>query len=253
MSDLKISESSDSPLLTDLTHWIEGYEIFSKIGTGGAADVYLGKDATGSLVAIKFMLPPDQLELYDADHPTIKLPITPELISAHFDWNGISIGAKKEFEIGKILHHPYLMEVKDFVTPRIDGEIYNFLILEFLDGKNFTEIKKGDLTPLQAKKYALDLLEVLLYCYHMGYLYLDLFPRNIMLTKDGVLKLIDLEGFTKFNEREEGPIYYKLLIKCIQEILRLGDRQIKNKDLENHPSNFYDLLQRLQIILNNIS
>lgn len=170
------------------------------------------------------MHPPEELELYDVENPTEKLPLTPEHIAYHFDQEGISIGAKKEFAIDQELHHLHLMEVKKcIVTTR-----GTFLILELIDGKDFNHIKPGELTPEQAKKCALDLTDVLIYALKRGYIYADLCLRNVMLSKTGILKLIDLKGFEKIERHGSHNPYLTqsftpLLIRCIDHILSRGN------------------------------
>lgn len=233
MSDLAISEGSNSPLVDVLSEQIEGYEILSKIGTGGASDVYLGKDSAGNRVAIKRMLPPEELELYDVENPTEKLPLTPELIACYFDHEGVSLGAKKEFALGQELHHPHLMEVKKCIVTKRG----TFLILELIEGKDFNHIKPGDLTPDQAKKCALDLLDVLIFALARGYMYADLCPRNVMLSRSGALKLIDLEGFEKIENHET---YTPLVIQCLEHILSTGNLSLSKIHPQENPMDFLE-------------
>lgn len=221
MTDLAISGDSPSFEILHLNSLEEGYEILSQIGTGGAADVYAGRDRLGNLIAIKRMLPPQELELYDASAPTEKLSITPGIIRTFFDEDGISLGAKKEWTIGQELRHPHLMEVKHLIATNKG----TFLILELIDGKDLSHLKPGDLTSAEAKKYALDLLDVLIYAYRRGYFYADLCPRNVMITNKGMLKLIDLEGFEKIEEGSGD--YFPLLYDCINHLLAIGQLQLK--------------------------
>uniref|UniRef100_A0A6S8BQS0 Cyclin-dependent kinase 2 homolog n=1 Tax=Aureoumbra lagunensis TaxID=44058 RepID=A0A6S8BQS0_9STRA len=134
-------------------------------GEGAYGVVYKGKDRqTGQFVAMKKI----RLELEDEGMPSTAL---------------------REISLLKELQHPNIVELKDVLQS--DGRLY--LVFEFLDKdlKRYLDSVDGALKPKLVKSYTLQLLRGVAFCHMRGVMHRDLKPQNLLVTKDGVLKVAD--------------------------------------------------------------
>lgn len=102
---------------------------------------------------------------------------------------GIPSTAIREISILKQLKHPNIVELKDL----IHGEKKLHLIFEFLDYdlKKFLDQNNGPLHPQLVKSYLYQLLDGITYCHSKRILHRDLKPQNLLIDKDGRIKLAD--------------------------------------------------------------
>jgi len=72
-----------------------------------------------------------------------------------------------------------------------DGRLY--LIFEFLDKdlKRYLDSCDGPLNPTLVKSYTFQMLRGLSFCHMRGVMHRDLKPQNLLVTKDGRLKIAD--------------------------------------------------------------
>jgi serine/threonine protein kinase len=134
-------------------------------GEGAYGVVYKGKDRiTGDFVAMKKI----RLELEDEGMPSTAL---------------------REISLLKELQHPNIVELKDVLQN--DGRLY--LIFEFLDKdlKRFLDSNEGPLDRMLIKSYTYQMLRGLQFCHARGCMHRDLKPQNLLVTKDGRLKIAD--------------------------------------------------------------
>ena len=94
-----------------------------------------------------------------------------------------------EGEIGTVLVHPNVVRTFDFgLTTR--GE--HFIVMEYVDGVSLHYIRENGSAELRKK---LELLaqgaEALAYVHASGYIHHDINPRNFLVGRDGLVKLID--------------------------------------------------------------
>ena len=97
---------------------------------------------------------------------------------------------RRESEITAIFNdHPNSVKVVEFDSE--DGIAY--MATEYVDGLLLDELisKKGKLTELDTVKYALELIDIVETVYKKGYLYRDLKPQNIVISKKDSLVLLD--------------------------------------------------------------
>ena len=149
------------------------YRILRRVGQGGMGAVYEAEDARlpGKQWAIKEM---SDAALTDAERAEA-------LQSFH-----------READLLAALDHPNLPQVTDFFEA--DGKHY--LVMEFVDGQTLEELVAGAGRPLPAETVlglGVDLCRVLDYLHSCRppIIFRDLKPANIMISRDGVLKLID--------------------------------------------------------------
>lgn len=96
---------------------------------------------------------------------------------------------QREEEIGAKLNHPYILKVI-----KVDGpKSRPYLVMEFLDGKTLSEVlaKRKPLPEGEAIAYASRICEALEYLHASGIAHRDLKPQNIMVCRDGSIRLFD--------------------------------------------------------------
>ena len=142
------------------------YQVQDRIGTGGMATVFRGRDdVLGRTVAIKTMLPQ-----YATD-PSF---------AARF---------KQEAQAAAALQSPYIVSVYDWGK---DGDTY-FIVMEYLRG---TDLKSGIRKhgALDCKKVAQigsQLAQALSVAHKHDIIHRDIKPQNIMVQPDGNIKVMD--------------------------------------------------------------
>ena len=142
------------------------YEILSLIGVGGMANVYKAIDRqTGRHVAVKFL----KEEFFENE----------ELVRRF----------KNESKAISVLNHDSIIKVVDFNIT--DSEKY--LVMEYIDGVTLKEFmdNRGKLTWEDTLIFANIILSALSHAHENGVVHRDLKPQNIMLTRDGRLKIMD--------------------------------------------------------------
>ena len=137
----------------------------SNLGEGTYGVVYKAKDRTNDeIVALK----------------RIRLEVEDE---------GIPSTALREISLLRELKHDNIVELKDCVQS--DGKLY--LVFEFLDRdlKKYMESCSGLLSPMLVKSYLFQLCRGLAFCHARGVMHRDLKPQNLLVSRDGRLKLAD--------------------------------------------------------------
>jgi Tol biopolymer transport system component/predicted Ser/Thr protein kinase len=153
------------------------YRILEKIGEGGMGVVYKARDTRlDRSVAIK-VLP--AAKVADPDR------------RRRFEQEAKSASA---------LNHPNIITVYDI--NRAGGS--DFIVMEFVAGKTLAElIEHGRLPLADALKYAVQIGEALGAAHASGIVHRDLKPANIMVTGQGLVKVLDF-GLAKLGEPASG-------------------------------------------------
>jgi len=96
---------------------------------------------------------------------------------------------RREGELGKRLKHKNIVPIYDVGS---DGN-QHYLTMEFVEGGNLRELMKvrGKFTPEEAARYVLDIAEGLEYALRLGLTHRDLKLTNVLLSAQGVAKLVD--------------------------------------------------------------
>ncbi|MBF0975551.1 MAG: serine/threonine protein kinase, partial [Atopobium sp.] len=152
---------------------LDRYRVLARRGNGGFGTVCTCWDTRlQRRVAIKRM-------------PLLGASETPGVLASTVD------EALSEARTACLLAHPNIVTVHDF---EIEGD-YAYLVMEFVDGLNLSEllarVEGGYLTYAEAAHMVSSLAKALQYAHENGVLHLDIKPTNIMIDRQGTVKLAD--------------------------------------------------------------
>lgn len=142
------------------------YEILEKLGGGGMAIVYKGRDTfLNRFVTIKVLRPE-----FTSDEDFIKR-------------------FRREAQAVARLSHPNIVNIHD--VGQEDG--IHYLVMEYIQGDNLKAIirKNGQLAPEHAVRFAVQICEALEHAHENHIVHRDVKPHNILVTDDGRAKLTD--------------------------------------------------------------
>ena len=149
------------------THQIPGYQILGKIGAGAMAVVYKAKQLSLNRVVAVKVLPKRFTE-------------NPEYVVRFY----------KEGQAAGKLNHPNIVQAVDV------GEAggYHYFVMEFVEGKTlYDDLSAGK---IYSEQEAIDIIiqvaEALRHAHSMGLIHRDVKPKNIMINKEGIVKLADM-------------------------------------------------------------
>ena len=167
------------------------YELIEKIGEGGMAVVYKGRDRLlNRYVAIKILRPE-----FTKDEAFIE-------------------NFKKESQAAAGLTHPNIVSVYDVGK---EGNI-NFIVMELVEGKTLSQLieEKGRLDYREAIEITRQVASALSLAHRNHIIHRDVKPHNILITNTGVAKLADF-GIAKAvsnatlidgNNKVMGSVHY---------------------------------------------
>jgi serine/threonine protein kinase/Tfp pilus assembly protein PilF len=153
------------------------YEILSKVGAGGMGEVYKARDTRlGRMVAIK-ILPPGRVADKDRQR--------------RFEQEAIAASA---------LNHPNIVTVYDVGAQ--DG--LAFLAMELVSGKSLDQsIPASGMRIGEILRVASQIADALSMAHANGIVHRDLKPANVMITAEGLVKVLDF-GLAKVTQSAEG-------------------------------------------------
>ncbi len=146
---------------------IPGYQLISRLGSGAMATVYKARQlSVNRMVAIK-VLPPR----YSSD---------PEYVDRFY----------REAQAAAKLNHPNIVQAIDV------GEAggFHYFVMEYVEGYSlYEELAKGKVfSEQEALRVILQVARALQHAHARGLIHRDVKPKNIMMTRDGTVKLADM-------------------------------------------------------------
>ncbi len=151
------------------------YEVIERLGEGGMGVVYKARDThLDRLVAIK-MLAAEKIS--DPDR---------------------QIRFVQEAKAASALNHPNIITIHDIAN---DNGTY-FIVMEYVRGTTLDQLSFGrGLGLREVLKYGVQIADGLAKAHAAGIIHRDLKPGNIMVTEDGIVKVLDF-GLAKLMEPE---------------------------------------------------
>lgn len=152
------------------THRIaDRYTLMETIGIGGMGAVYRAFDAlTGQIVALK----------------QIKFVITD---STAYNAEVLRLALAREFRTLSSIRHPNIVSVIDYGFH--EGQPY--FTMEYLDGGQPIDVGARTLAAEDRVELVVQMLQALTYLHRRGILHCDLKPSNVLVARDGTLKILD--------------------------------------------------------------
>jgi serine/threonine-protein kinase len=154
------------------------YVISSHLARGGMADVYEGTDTLlNRRVAIKVLH-----SQYSADEAFVKR-------------------FRREAQAAANLSHPNIVGIYDW------GQAQNtyFIVMELVDGRSLRDVLKteGALLPRRATEIAAEVAAALSVAHQAGLVHRDVKPGNILLARDGTVKVTDFGIARAWDDSQE--------------------------------------------------
>jgi serine/threonine-protein kinase len=155
---------------------ITHYEIFEKIGEGGMGVVFKAKDLRlDRIVAVK-MLPDNKFA-------------APSLRERFL----------REARTASSLNHPNIVTIYEVES----SEGSHLIVMEYVKGKSLSQILQPRGLPLtNALSYAIQVADGIAKAHSAGIIHRDLKPSNIMVTEDGIVKILDFGLAKRFDTPE---------------------------------------------------
>jgi tRNA A-37 threonylcarbamoyl transferase component Bud32/tetratricopeptide (TPR) repeat protein len=155
---------------------ISHYRMVSELGRGGMGEVYAAEDEVlRRWVALKSIRADSRLD--------------PELRARFL----------REARVLSQLDHPNICRIFDYISAP-EGD---FIVLELIDGHDLTRFIQAGLEPRRALAIASDIASVLAAAHAAGVVHRDVKPANVMISSDGVTKVLDF-GLSRFHVEDAG-------------------------------------------------
>src|SRR5580704_15525586 len=156
---------------------ISHYEVLEKLGEGGMGLVFKARDLQlGRFVAIKVLIAGSD---ESASH------------RARFI---------QEARAASSLNHPNIITIHDIVSLP-ENEC---IVMEFIRGKTLADlIEEGRIPTVDCLKFAMQIADALAAAHSIGIIHRDLKPANVMITPEGLAKVLDF-GLAKLAGEDSG-------------------------------------------------
>lgn len=160
------------------------YRIESKLGAGGMGVVYKAVDSRLDRLAAIKVLPAAALASADRQKRFVQ-----------------------EAKTASSLNHPNIVTIYDINTQEVDGQPVQYIAMEYVAGETLDKLigRKG-LRVREALKYAVQIADALAAAHAAGIVHRDLKPGNIMVTPQGLVKILDF-GLAKLTGPLETDAY----------------------------------------------
>ena len=166
---------------------LRSYRIEAKLGAGGMGVVYKAVDSRlGRTAAIKIL----STAALNADRERRFV---------------------QEAKAASSLNHPNIVTIYDIDTQDVDGKPIQYIAMEYVAGDTLDHLigRKG-LRIREVLKYAVQIADALAAAHAAGIVHRDLKPSNVIVTPQGVVKILDF-GLAKLGEPAGADAYAETL------------------------------------------
>lgn len=142
------------------------YKIISKIGVGGMADVFKGEDTL------------------------LDRPVAVKILHSNFAGDDDFVARfKREAQAAGKLSHPNIVSMYDVGF----DQGYHYIVMEYIEGETLKEyITRHERISIDnAVKFTIAIAEGLEHAHAMGIVHCDIKPHNVLITKQGRIKVTD--------------------------------------------------------------
>jgi serine/threonine protein kinase len=156
------------------------FELLGRTGQGSMSKVWRARDKSlGRTVCLK---------LLDKEK------------TAKFEMRFVGLNKPREGAICTALRHKNIVQTFEYGMTT-EGE--PFLVMELVDGMGLNYLIETKSNQMEGNRVSIlaQMADALEYLHNQGYLHRDICPRNVMVTRDGVVKMIDF-GLTIPNRPE---------------------------------------------------
>jgi serine/threonine protein kinase len=145
-------------------------ELINRLGQGSMSKVWRARDKSlGRTVCVKLL---DKMK------------------TARFEARFLGINKPKEGAICMLLRHPNVVQTFEYGLTT-DGEYY--LLMELIEGMGLNYLVETHSDQLEGNRinFLRQMTDAIEYIHKQGFLHRDICPRNVMVTRDGLVKVID--------------------------------------------------------------
>jgi serine/threonine protein kinase/tetratricopeptide (TPR) repeat protein len=213
------------------------YELKDKLGEGGMGEVYTAYDRlTGDTIALKLVNDSDNGDATDAAANAAPSPTVTDDLQRR-------VALAREFQVLASLRHPHIISVLDYGFDTFDDSSTQqhqpYLTMELLPSAQHYLHYGSQLPGLEAKLTLTNqLLEALSYLHRRGILHRDLKPANVLVTQNGLLKVLDFGIAAEVGQEE---VTAGTLLYMAPEVLA-GNPPQRSSDLYAVGVMLYELL-----------
>ena len=146
------------------------FELIGRVGQGSMSKVWRARDYnSGKIVSLKIL---DKVKTQE--------------LEARF----VGLDKPKEGEIAVQFNHPHIVKTYEH---GLTTDQEQFLVMEFIEGYSLSFLVEAQNEDMKTNclRYMIQLGEAIQYFHDEGWIHRDICPRNIMVTNDHELKLID--------------------------------------------------------------
>lgn len=158
------------------------YVVREQIGQGGMGAVYL------------------------AEHETLKRQVALKVLPPAKGDQNAKLNVERflrEARAVAALDHPNIVRIHDVGH---QGDVH-YLVMEYVEGQTLEDLlrKGGPITPSRAVEYIAQAAAGLQHAHEKGFIHRDIKPANLMLTRDGIIKILDM-GLARSSSNESDKL-----------------------------------------------